>query len=81
MRTVPPISHPEIRPTRGIRYTHPDENTCGMSPLDASLSRLRLKASAAPMVVSVGPVKMVCEKYVEASSMSLEKVYAPRHVL
>jgi hypothetical protein len=31
-----------------------------------------LDASAAPIVVSVGPVKIVCEKYVEAPSISLE---------
>ncbi len=47
-----------------------------MSPLEMSRSSFRLKASAAPIVVSVGPVKMVWEKYVEAVSMSFEKVYA-----
>ncbi len=62
MRTMPPISQPEIFHHRGIRYTQPAEKTRGMSPLETSLSSFRLEASAAPMVVSVGPVKMVWEK-------------------
>ena len=68
------ISHPEIFHNRGIRYTQPAEKTFGMSPLETSRSSLRLEASAAPMVVSVGPVKIVWEKYVEASSINLENV-------
>src|SRR5258708_40273000 len=80
MRPNPPISQPENFHHRGIRYTQPAEKTRGMSPLETSLSSFRLKASAAPIVVSVGPVKMVCEKYVEASSMSLENVYAKVNV-
>src|ERR1035438_2466853 len=58
-RTRPPISQPEILHHRGIRYIQPAEKTRGMSPLETSLSSFRLKASAAPIVVSVGPVKMV----------------------
>src|SRR5438876_9887037 len=80
MRTRPPICQPEIFHHRGIWYTQPAEKTRGMSPLETSLSSFRLKASAAPIVVRDGPVKMVCEKYVEASSMSLEKVYASVNV-
>src|SRR3954453_13409307 len=47
-RTRPAISQPEIFQNRGIWYTQPAENTCGMSPLDTSRSRERLFASAAP---------------------------------
>src|SRR5260370_27663939 len=80
MRTNPQIAQRENFHQRGIRYTQPAEQARGMSPLETSLSSFRLKASAAPIVVSVGPVKMVCEKYVEASSMSLENVYAKVNV-
>ena len=47
-----------------------------MSPLDISLSRWRLYASAAPVVFRTGPVKMVCENTLDASSTADWRAFA-----
>ena len=50
-----------------------------MSPFERSFSRWRLPASATPLF-AIGPVKIVCEKTLDASSISFENVYANENV-
>src|SRR6476660_925775 len=75
-RTNPAISQPDIFHRRGIRYTQPAEKTWGMSPFESDRSPRRLLASATPLLAT-GPVKIVLENTLDASSISLENVYAP----
>ena len=68
----PPISKCFPLP-KGNSYTNPLEKLCGISPLDRSLSSLRLKLSATGKFAT-GPVRMAASNTEDASSISFENV-------